>query len=309
MAVDALITNFLFDCELRNLTSESIVNYRSNLRIFSSFLKEDNISIEDVGCKTLKSFLSYLKNDRDNSMKRVSNYFSAISSFYDYLVSEDIIKGNPVPPVRKRYLRNYKKEPTNGNRTAISVEEMSMLLNSILDPQYKAIATMFAKTGIRRGELIRLDVGDINWNELSITLKPCAKRSNRKVFFDDECARLSKRWINRREQLYGDTGSTALFISKKRTRLQRSQITRKINQYAQNVGLHNPKSKRLDDRFSPHYFRHWFTTWLLRNDMRREYVKELRGDVRREAVDLYNHIDCEDLRKQYLACIPQLGIV
>ena len=42
--------------------------------------------------------------------------------------------------------------------------------------------------------------------------------------------------------------------------------------------------------------------------MSREYVKELRGDRRSEAIDIYHHIDREDLRKAYLACIPILGI-
>ena len=74
------------------------------------------------------------------------------------------------------------------------------------------------------------------------------------------------------------------------------------------VGLHNPDSKRLEDRFSPHYFRHWFTTWLLRNNMKREYVQELRGDSRGDAIDIYNHIDHRDLRIQYLSCIPKLGV-
>ncbi|MBI5146977.1 MAG: tyrosine-type recombinase/integrase [Thaumarchaeota archaeon] len=49
--------------------------------------------------------------------------------------------------------------------------------------------------------------------------------------------------------------------------------------------------------FSPHNFRHWFTTHLLRNGMPREYVKELRGDGRRETVDIYHHIGRDDLRK------------
>jgi integrase/recombinase XerD len=42
--------------------------------------------------------------------------------------------------------------------------------------------------------------------------------------------------------------------------------------------------------------------------MPREYVKELRGDKRREAIDIYHRIDREELRKAYLACIPKLGI-
>jgi integrase/recombinase XerD len=43
--------------------------------------------------------------------------------------------------------------------------------------------------------------------------------------------------------------------------------------------------------------------------MPREYVRELRGDARNEAIDIYHHIDREELRKSYPACIPQLGIV
>jgi integrase/recombinase XerD len=42
--------------------------------------------------------------------------------------------------------------------------------------------------------------------------------------------------------------------------------------------------------------------------MQREYVKELRGDARHEAVDIYHHIDREELRRSYLAHIPKLGI-
>jgi len=40
----------------------------------------------------------------------------------------------------------------------------------------------------------------------------------------------------------------------------------------------------------------------------REFIQELRGDIRREAIDIYDHIDKEELRKSYLAHIPQLGV-
>ena len=40
----------------------------------------------------------------------------------------------------------------------------------------------------------------------------------------------------------------------------------------------------------------------------REFIQELRGDVRREAIDIYDHIDKKELRESYLAHIPQLGI-
>jgi integrase/recombinase XerD len=42
--------------------------------------------------------------------------------------------------------------------------------------------------------------------------------------------------------------------------------------------------------------------------MPRGYIKELRGDKRRDAMDIYDHIDGEELRKSYLAHIPSLGL-
>jgi integrase/recombinase XerD len=42
--------------------------------------------------------------------------------------------------------------------------------------------------------------------------------------------------------------------------------------------------------------------------LRREYLKELRGDARKEAVDIYDHIDKKELRRAYLAAVPLLGI-
>jgi integrase/recombinase XerD len=42
--------------------------------------------------------------------------------------------------------------------------------------------------------------------------------------------------------------------------------------------------------------------------MPREMVQWLRGDAMRDAIDIYNHINPMDVRREYLAHIPQLGI-
>jgi integrase/recombinase XerD len=90
-----------------------------------------------------------------------------------------------------------------------------------MDPRDRAIAILLAKTGVRRGELLRL-VDDINWEEYSITLKLTSKRSNRTVFFDDECA-ITLRWPKIREKLNPPTN--ALFISyKSLKRLDRNSL-------------------------------------------------------------------------------------
>jgi integrase/recombinase XerD len=81
-----------------------------------------------------------------------------------------------------------------------------------------------------------------------------------------------------------------------------------VEKVATQVGLHNPTSERMEDHFSHHCCRHWFTTHLRRAGMPREFIQELRGDVRKEAIDIYDHIDKKELRESYLAHIPQLGV-
>jgi len=302
-----LIEDFCKDCELRGMTHESIRRYKSSLLIFAEFLLNRGVDINEANIHLLKDFLQHILYQRNVKHKTVENYFSALSAFYDYLAFEDLVTTNMVLPFRKRYLKRYKDGYDDPERKLLSVEEMSRLVGSIMDPRDKAIAVLFAKTGIRRGELLKLDVDDIHWEDYSITLKPAPKRSNRVVFFDDECAIVLRRWLRVREKLNPKT--KALFVSyQSLNRLDRNGLYTAIVKYAKRLGFHNPESPRLEEHFGPHCFRHWFTTWLLRNGMPREYVKELRGDRRGEAIDIYHHIDRQELRKAYLAYIPKLGV-
>jgi integrase/recombinase XerD len=159
---------------------------------------------------------------------------------------------------------------------------------------------------MRVGELTSLDVGDIDLDKGEVTLKLKKKRSNRVLYIDDEAAAITQRWVAARKNRKGSDGN-ALFISKTGTRISKRSIEELTEKHAARVGLHK-KSEKLEERFTPHCCRHWFVTHLLRAGMPRDFVKELRGDTRGEAIDIYNHIDKKELRESYLAHVPQLGI-
>jgi integrase/recombinase XerD len=256
---------------------------------------------------TLTDFLRYLKDGRHVQYKTLVNYFAALSSFYTFLVFTHITPTNIVQPFMKRYLKRYKQSRDTPRRKLLTIDEMSQLVHSILDPRDQAIVVLLAKTGIRRGELLGIDVDDVNWQNNSILLKPARKRSNCTVFFDDECAVVIKRWLRLRAKLKPKT--RALFVSYNTLRrVGRNVVYRVVTTSAAKVGFHDADSRKIEDHFSPHCCRHWFTTWLLHNGMQREYIKELRGDSRREAIDLYHHINKAKLREAFLAFIPKLGI-
>ncbi len=304
-----IIEDFKADCKIRGMTNETIRRYLSSIGIFTDFLKRKGVKFEDISKKDVIDFISYLREERSSKAKTLENYLSSINALYDFLLFDERITRNIIPAIRKRYLKTYKKEDGNGNRRkTLTPKEMSDLLNSILNPRDKAMATLFVKTGIRRGELISIDLDDIDWSENSITLKEKTKRSNLVVFFDGECSGVLKYWLEVRDTLYVEEGCDALFISQWGGRLKRQGVYLAVTKWAKRKGFFDTESKENVDHFSPHNLRHCFTTYLLENGMKREYVQELRGDARRDAVDIYNHIPKEKLREAYLAAMPQFGL-
>jgi integrase/recombinase XerD len=304
-----LIKQYITDCQLRNFSDQTIESYKSTMHLFSEYIQKKNKGLLEIDKDTLRSYISYLISI-DISYKTIENRFSTFASFYDYLVYEGLLENNIVLNIRKRYIRQYKKNNHNGNkRKLIDLETMSRFINLIFDVQIQAIALLAAKTGIRLRELISIDLNEINWQEMSITLKTKPKRSNLTVFFDAECAMILKRWIAKRQNI-AKKECNALFISYVTgQRIHRNTIYREFTKWAEKAGLHDPNSSKLEDHYTLHCQRHWFTTELRRAGMPREFIKELRGDKRSDAMDIYDHIDRQELRRSYLAHIPELGII
>ena len=299
---------FRKDCELRGMSHPSTLSYLSALRMFSQYLDAVGIKIEEVDKQLLREYVGHMQS-RELTFKTLSYNFAALSAFYEMLVFEGDIDSNPVVGVRKRYLRRYKNGEglSKQGRKLISVEEMAMLVRPIQSKRDRALIILLAKTGVRRGELVRMDVRDMNLEKCSIKLKPTPKRTNRLVLFDEETKACLEEWLRERAKL-AKLRSDALFVSEKGIRLGRNRVRDIVVLHATFVGLNDPNSEKLEDHFTPHCCRHWFTTHLMRSGMPREHVQELRGDVRQDAIDIYYHIDPDELRRSYLEHIPKLGI-
>ncbi|TET90487.1 MAG: recombinase [Methanomassiliicoccales archaeon] len=304
-----LIESFGEDLTLRDLGEEAKRHYLTYVRIASSFLGrrgKDLLDLQDLNI--LREFLTYLKRNRRVSTATAHHYLSALSSFCDFLVLEGYLPANPIPAFRKRYLPNRRASRNASRRKVISAEEMGRLISSVLSPRDKAILTLLAKTGVRRGELASIDVDDIDWEGGCINLKPKRKRTNRLVFLDEESLRVLRSWVTARDSYLQDQEERALFVGEPGTRLCTHSVYQIVTKHAGRLGIHDSESKDIEGRFTPHCFRHWFTTMLRRGGMRRELIQELRGDSRKDAIDIYDHIDPEELQREYLRCIPALGL-
>jgi integrase/recombinase XerD len=306
----ALIDVFEKECHRKQLSPHTIESYVSSLNLFSQFLKKRKYTLLTVDTDIFSEYISYLQ-DNDIVQKTIKNRFSAYSLFYGYLVFKKTLENNVVKDVIKWYLPTYKHNGNNGGeRKLISIKEMAHFIDVILDVRDRLVVVLACKTGIRRGELVAIDLDDIKWENMSIILKPTHKRSNRTVFFDYECALVLNQWLQKREH-HADPENKALFVSYKnrKKRLNRNGVANMFVKWAALAGLHNPNSDKIEDQFTLHCCRHWFTTHLRRAGMPREHIKWLRGDAITDAMDIYYHIDPEDVRQSYLAHVPKLGIM
>ena len=298
-----LVQRFHEDCNLRGMVTA--IDYVYRAKAYCTFLEARGKNPLNADRDDLRAFLAHLKNKGLKS-RTIEGIYTNLSAFYGFLIIEGLVEYNPILPFRKYYLRRYKNDNDSEIRKLISVEDASRLVNSILDTRDKCILVLLLKTGMRVGELSSLDIEDIDLAKGEVTLKLKKKRTNRILFLDNEATAILQRWLAARKTRKG-ADSKALFLSKTGTRITKRTIENAIEKHAERVGLHTPGA-RLEERFTPHCCRHWFVTHLLRAGMSRDFVKELRGDTRGEAIDIYNHIDKKELKESYLAHIPQLGI-
>jgi integrase/recombinase XerD len=296
MVSKTYLERFILDCRAKGLTKHSIETYKSNVSEFLIYNPDPKL----VTIDHLRSYLEKLRY-RELSNSTIKGYMSAVSSLYDFLVFEKEIPANPVIPFQKRYLDHIKPHPES--RQLISIEDMRALYQEARNPQEKAMILVLAKTGIRRGELHDLKESDLDFDRKIIQVPQKPKRSCNIAIMDPELENVLKDLILWRSWR---AKTDWLWISKRGGRIHKDKLGRILAELGRKLHLHQDKGP-LSRKLTPHCFRHWFTTHLFRAGMDPQYIKFLRGDsLRKESWQIYNQIDIELVRIDYLRCMPQI---
>lgn len=293
------IQRFIDDCQARGLTKHTIETYRSNVKTYlSSYTEPGKVDLDD-----LRSFLGTLRG-RGLQGSTLKGYFAAVSALYDYLIFEGDLTSNPIPPFRKRYLSRLKQQQNGENsRQVPSIQQAQVLVSALDQVMPLALVMTLAKTGMRRGENHSLKVDDINLKTDTIRIPAKAKRSNRLAFIDEELhVVLAEYLVWRKKHAKCDW----LWITESGGRIHKDYPGKILASLGEDLGLHDPRGP-LCSRLTPHCFRHFFTTHLRRAGMQPRYIKFLRGDcLTSDAWEIYDQIDPEDVRQEYLMCVPRI---
>lgn len=295
-----LLPAFLQDLSLRGRGPDTVRGYKAHIKQFLAWYGNDIRNIE-IDTAMLKAYLAHMRK-RGIKTSTIQKRFTSLGGYCDWLEEEGHIEKNPVPAFRKRYLQIYKAE--TDEKRCITIDECARIVIASLSTRNQAIIMLLAKTGMRVHELTALDVADIDLQKREIRLKPTPKRSNRLLFFDDEASRVLERWLIVRSAQ--GAGDGPLFTTANQERLGIRGIQDLIIQASVLARVGDPARGKI--YITPHYFRIFFTTMLLRAGMPRNYVQELRGDADSAAIDIYVRIDKDALKQSYMACCPRLGV-
>ena len=184
--ISTFYLNFENDTILRNREERTARQYRKIatdyifLTGFDQFRPETKF-LDFV--RPLSAFLADRQNKRF-SYKTLKFHFTALNSLFEYLLFHGHISINPVPSFRARYLTRY-KIPEPPKSIQCTPDEVLKLIEAAPNSLFRAIIAVYAATGMRRQELVDLDVKDVNLEHRIIRTPDKKKRSNRDIVFAD----------------------------------------------------------------------------------------------------------------------------
>lgn len=279
----------------RNLAEKSMKAYYSDLSNFLHWLQENQIDKIDISSISL--YIHWLQNTKQMKDTSIKRKYVTLKSFFTYLVSKEIIDISPFKDIRISF-KTSKKLP----RT-LSSHEIIKLLKSPIE-ELKDIQTEFRKiicirntaiiellycVGIRIGELINIELKDINLEEQTLLIHGKGRKDRILYISSTDVINILKSWITDRESL--NPKCEALFINKYGDKLSIYSIEDIYEKYRKLAGL--------DTKSTPHYLRHTFATQLLNNGADIRAVQEILGHSSITTTQIYTEVSTER-KKQVL---------
>lgn len=272
---------FLSAKQLEGCSSRTIKYYRTTLiNVFQLIEK----SVTTITTEDLRKFLTEYENNSKANKVTLDNIRRIISSFYSWLENENYILKSP-----SRRIRKIKSCKTVKN--IFSDEDLELMRDNISNPRDLAIIDLLSSTGIRVGELVKIDISDIDFDKRELIVLGKGNKE-RTVYFDARTKIHLKDYIKSRSD-----NNTALFVSlnKPYNRLKISAVEIRIRQLGKYVKI---------DKAHPHKFRRTLATKAIDKGMPIEQVQVLLGHTKIDTTLQYAMVNQNNVKiahQKYIA--------
>ncbi|TGL58280.1 site-specific tyrosine recombinase XerD [Leptospira ognonensis] len=278
----------------KGLSDNSIYSYGYDLNKFATFLEKEHINFLEVKTNDIMRFLEG-ERERKISAKTLAREVVAIRQFYKFLRDEKRLDSNPTEKIETpevaRTIPDY-----------LTQEEIDELFNNIKEDNLyelrdKCIFELLYSSGLRISEACNLKIGDVDMDNMTITVEGKGGRQRLVPFGEKSLDILKKYMLESRTEILKKRVCEFVFVSKKGSYINRKSVWRLLNHYI--------KRTKIKKKVTPHTLRHSFATHLLENHADLKSVQELLGHIDISTTQIYTHMANKTLKEVHKKFHPR----
>lgn len=261
-----------------------LLGYFSSINNFLNWCVAENIfnNYKDIGDVKPSHVTKYLTGLIESNYKNstVVTIQNQLSSFFNYLVEEDIIVKSPILKRNRRLFQLKKKKDMAKLPKKEDLDVLSNSLNEIANVnsriKYSTIYRVLLGSGLRESELCGLDMNDLhleyNYPYVEVIRKGAySELEYETVYISNDACEALKEWLEIRNKI--QAVSNAVFLTREGLRIKEKNIIRIIKKYSNNT-------------ITPHMLRHLYVTNLYHATNDLAFVQEQAGHVQGSSVTL-----------------------
>lgn len=272
---------FIAAKKIEGCSERTVAYYKTTVE---HLLKVITTPIRKITTDDIRGYLASYHDNGKCSKTTVDNIRRNISSFFSWLEEEDYILKSPMKRIHKIKTMQPVKE-------TISDEVIERLRDACKCRRDLAMVDLLYSTGIRVGELVRLNIDDISFEERECVVFGKGDKE-RKVYFDAKAKLHLMEYIKER-----DDNNPALFVSldAPHTRLNISGVEIRIRQLGRSISV---------EKIYPHKFRRTMATRAIDKGMPIEQVQKILGHSQIDTTMQYamvNQSNVKNAHRKYIA--------
>lgn len=271
-----LVRLFLAAKRVEGCSEKTVKYYDSTIR---NAVKKIGKDVVQITTDDLRIYLDEYQTESKISKVTVDNIRRILSSFFSWLEDEDYVVKSPVRRIHKVKTCKTVKE-------TYSDEELELMRDECEGIRDLAIIDLLASTGMRVGELVKLNKKDIDFqNRECVVLGKGNKQ--RKAYFDARAKLHLKKYIDSRED-----DNEALFVSLQKpfNRLQISGVEIRLRELGNRLNI---------DKVHPHKFRRTLATAAIDKGMPIEQVQQLLGHQSIDTTLQYSMVNQNNVKESH----------
>lgn len=257
--------------------SERTLNYYEST--IGNMLIEVNKNVKIIDTNDLREYLTKYQKKNNCSKVTIDNVRRILSSFFSWLEDEDYIIKSPIRRIHKIKTSKIVRE----TYTDETIEKLRDICEEIRD---LAIIDFLTSTGVRVGELVKLNIKDINFEERSCVVFGKGSRE-REVYFDARTKLHLEKYLSIRKD-----NNPALFVSllSPYHRLEISGVEIRLKKLGKELNL---------QRVHPHKFRRTMATKAIDKGMPIEQVQRLLGHAKIDTTLQYAMVNQNNVKMSH----------